>query len=89
MVQLRWPAMSEEAPNGHLEDGCVNASTPVAGSFGLFVPDHATTWVAVEDPLGGVVGIRLGEAVGVLVDRNLLPMIEVEGDLDERGVGDV
>jgi hypothetical protein len=36
--------------------------------------------MAVEDPLGGVVGVGLGEAVGILLGSDLLPVVEVEGD---------
>ena len=44
---------------------------------------------AVEEPLRRVVALRLGQAVGVLLRRDLLPMGKVEGDFDERGIGDV
>ena len=81
--------MAEEAGNGDLEDGWVNARRAVAGAFGFFVPDHATTRIAVADPLGGVVGIGLREAVGVLVGGDLLPVIEVEGDFDKSACRDV
>jgi hypothetical protein len=36
--------------------------------------------VAVEDPLGRVVAVGVGEAVGILLFCNLLPVIKVEGD---------
>ena len=45
--------------------------------------------VAVEQPLRGVVGVGLGQAVGVALGGDLLPVGEVEGDFDQRGVGDV
>ena len=45
--------------------------------------------VALEEPLGGVVAVGFGEAVGVFLGGDLLPAFEVEGDLDERSVRDI
>ena len=39
--------------------------------------------VAVEQPLRGVVGIGLGQAVGVALGSDLLPVGEVEGDFSK------
>lgn len=45
-------------------------------------------YVALEEPLGGILGVRLGEAVRVLLLGDLLPVSEVEGDLVQgSGVG--
>ena len=38
--------------------------------------------VAVEQPLRGVVGVGLGQAVGVALGCDLLPVGEVEGDFE-------
>ncbi len=45
--------------------------------------------MAVEQPLRGIVGIGLGQAVGVFLGRNLLPMGEVEGNLYKGRIGDI
>ena len=45
--------------------------------------------VALEEPLGRVVAVGFGEAVGVLLGGDVLPAFEVEGNLDERGVSDI
>ena len=42
--------------------------------------------VALEEPLGRVVAVGLGEAVRVLLGGDLLPVLEVEGDLREKTV---
>ena len=44
--------------------------------------------MAVEQPLGRVVAVRLGQAVGIFLGGDFLPVVEVEGDFDQRGVGD-
>jgi len=38
--------------------------------------------VLVEEPLGGVVGVGFGEAVGVLLGGDSLPALQIEGDFD-------
>ena len=43
--------------------------------------------VAVEDPLRGVVRVWLGETVRILLLCYLAPVVEVEWDLHESGVG--
>ena len=45
--------------------------------------------VAVEEPLGGVVGIGLGQSVGVAFGGDLLPAFTVKGNLDQGRVGDL
>ena len=61
----------------------------MCGELGVFVPNDAPAGVAVEDPLCGVVGIGFGETVGVAFGGDLGPVVEVEGDFDESGVGDI
>ena len=65
-----------------------DAQFAAGGPFDLFIPDHRTTGMAVEDPLGGIIGVGLGETVGVVFLGNFGPVVEVEGDLDQGGVGD-
>ena len=43
--------------------------------------------MAVEYPLSGVVGIGLGEAVGVFFFGYLRPVAKIKGDFDQSGVG--
>ena len=45
--------------------------------------------VALEEPLGRVVAVGLGETVRVFLGGDLLPAFEVERNLDEGGVCDV
>ena len=45
--------------------------------------------VAVEQPLGRVVRMRLGQPVRIAFRRNLPPIIEIEGDLDQGCVRNV
>ena len=40
-------------------------------------------WMAVEEPLGGVIGIGFREVVGVLFFRYFLPVFQVEGVFDQ------
>ena len=84
-----WPAVAQQPGDGDLEDGRVGAERAVGQPLGVLVPDDAPAWVTVEEPLSGVVGVGVGEAVGVPLVGDLLPVIEVEGNLDEGGVGDV
>ena len=57
-VGLGWPAIAGSAREGDVE-------------FGTRLSE---LWVAVEEPLSGVVGIGLWEAVGVFLGRDLLPV---------------
>ena len=45
--------------------------------------------MAVEEPLRRVVAVRLGQAVGVFLGGDFLPVGEVEGDFDEGSVRDI
>jgi len=40
----------------------------------------------VEDPLGGIIGIGLGQSVWVFFFGDFGPVVEVEGDFDKSGV---
>ncbi len=42
----------------------------------------------MEDPLGWIVGVGFGQAVGVFFLGDFGPAVEVEGDFDQRGVSD-
>ena len=53
------------------------------------VPNHRTARMAVEDPLSGIIGIRMGEAVGVMLHGDPVPVIEVEWNLDQGCIGNV
>ena len=66
-IKFRGPAVTEQATDGDLEDG---------GRLGL-------GGVAVEEPLGGVVGLGFGKTVGVFLSGDLLPVFEVERDFHE------
>ena len=64
-ILLRGPAVPEKAGDRDLQYGGVGAERAVGGPLAGFVPDHRAAGVAVEDPLGGVVGVGEGKAVGV------------------------
>ena len=87
-VEFCWPAVTEEACDGDVEDGFIGTERAVGECFCLFIPDDTPGRMAVKDPLGGIVGVRAGEAVGVLLLGNFLPVVEVEGGFGEGGVGD-
>ncbi|MPM04011.1 hypothetical protein SDC9_50278 [bioreactor metagenome] len=64
-VKLGGPAISQEAGDGDLQHGVAGPQGSVGGPLGSIVPQDGAAWMAVEDPLGGVVGIGFREAVGV------------------------
>jgi hypothetical protein len=72
-----------------MENCAVRPQRPVRYAFGVIVPDYRTAGVAVEYPLGRVVRVRLGKPVRIGLLRDFGPPLDVEGDLDESGVGDV
>jgi hypothetical protein len=41
---------------------------------------RGVAWMAVEEPLGGIIRVRFGEAVWVSLGGDTLPVIKVEGD---------
>ena len=43
----------------------------------------------MKEPLGRVVGVGLGQAIGVLFLGGFGPVGEVEGNFDQGGVGDI
>ena len=45
--------------------------------------------MAVEYPLGRIIGVGFGQAVGVFFLCDFCPVVEVERDFDQRGVGDI
>ncbi len=45
--------------------------------------------MTIEKPLGRVAGIGLGQAIGVFLGGNFLPVGEIKGDFCERHIGDV
>ena len=67
----------------------VRADGAVGSSFAELVPLDGATGVAVEDPLRWVVGVGLRQSVRIRSIRYAAPVIEVEGNFDQRGVGDV
>ena len=64
-VGLGRPAIAGEAGEGDVQ----------------FCPGIGVARVAMEQPLGGVVGIGFGQAVGVFFRGDLLPVGEVEREL--------
>src|SRR5690606_20412845 len=59
-VQLSWPAVTEQAGDGDLQHAVIDAQFAMGGPFTVFVPDYRATRVAVEGPLGRVIGVGLG-----------------------------
>ena len=55
----------------------------MGGPFCFFVPNYRAAGVAVEDPLGGVIGIGFWKTMGVFFSSYFFPVIEVEGDFDK------
>ena len=45
--------------------------------------------MAVEEPLRRVVAVRLGQAVGIFLGGDFLPVGEVEWNFDQRRIGDI
>jgi len=64
-VEFRGPSVAEQAANGDLEDG---------SRLGL-------TRVAVKEPLRGIVRLRFGETVWVLLGRDLAPFSNWKADI--------
>ena len=83
------PAIAEQARGGGLQYGEVSAELSLGSPLLCSVPDDRPAGVAVKDPLGGIVGVGTGEAVGVPFAGDSGPMFEVEGDLDQRRIGHV
>ena len=86
---LGWPPKAQQPCDGDLEHSGIGAKRPVGKPLGVFVPDDAAAWMAVEQPLGGVVGVRFGQAVGVSLGGDLLPVVQIERNLDESCIRDV
>ncbi|MGI6304246.1 MAG: hypothetical protein ACOX52_24825 [Verrucomicrobiota bacterium] len=59
-IELRRPAVTEEACDRDLQHAGVSAQRAVRGPLLPIVPDHRATGMPVEDPLGGIVRVRLG-----------------------------
>ena len=59
----------------------IGAQRAMGSPFFLVIPDDRAAGMAVEDPLGGVVGVGFGQAIGVLVFGDLGPVFEVEGKI--------
>ncbi len=83
------PAVARQAGDGDLKHGGIGAERAVGGPLPGLVPDHRSAGVAVEDPLGGIVGVGAGEAVRIFSPGCFGPVVEIEGNLRQRGVGDL
>ena len=84
--QLGRPAVAEQAGDGDLKHGLIGAQRAMRGPFALFVPDHRAAGMAVEDPLGRVVGVGLGEAVRVFFGGDLTPVVGIERNAFKSGI---
>jgi hypothetical protein len=73
ILAQRGPAVTEEAGSGDVQHTVVCAQRAIGGPLLLIIPDDRTTGVAVEDPLGGVVGVGFGQAVGGIFLQQLWP----------------
>lgn len=41
----------------------------------------------MEYPLGGIVGVGFGQAVGIFFFGDLGPVVEIKGNFDQGGIG--
>ena len=78
LVPLGRPAVADEAGDGDVE----RRGEGAAGVLGV-------GGVAVEEPLRGIVRLRLRQAVRVFFLCHLLPTLQVEGDFDESSISDL
>lgn len=88
-IQFSGPAIAEQAGHSHMQHRGVLAQRAVGCPFGVFIPNYRATGVPVKNPLGGVIGIGLRQAVGVFFGGNGCPVVKVKGDFDKGSIGDV
>lgn len=79
-IQFSGPAVTQQASYSRMQHRCVLAQRAVGCPLGFLIPNNRAAGVPVENPLGGVIGIGLGQAVGVFFGSNGCPMVKIKRD---------